>query len=323
LSDDGPEFPARGSGGLSTAQGAGSRSSAADGASDEAGKVGQLVAGKYRLLRFIGEGRTSAVYEAREEPSGERLAIKILRAAGAPSPEQFERVVAEARAAGAVGHPGIVRVLDSGHLAGGEPYLALEMVDGEDLGACLRRERRLAPRVAIDICLQLLEALEAAHRAGLIHCDLKPQNVLLARGDDGGLAVRITDFGVAAPSRPDPGVGPAPQRGTVTGTPHFMAPEQARPVGPLDARVDIYVAGVLLYRMLTGKLPYDGISVTEVLVRVLTEPAPRPRIVNPLLPRDLEPVLLRAMARRRDDRYATAGEFAAALRLVREGLGRT
>ncbi len=298
-------------------------SSDSDGARGEAGKVGQLVAGKYRLVRYIGEGATSEVWEARAEPSGERLAIKIVRAAGAPPPEQFERAVAEARAASAVGHAGLVRVLDAGKLAGGEPYVATELVFGEDLAACLRRERRLAPDEALDICVQLLEVLDAVHRAGVIHCDLKPQNVLLARREDGGRTVRITDFGLAARSRWAQGGGPALQPGVVRGTPYFMAPEQARPIGPLDGRVDVYAVGVLLYRMLTGKLPYDGISVTEVLVRVLTEPPPRPRIVNPLLPRELEPVLLRAMARRRDDRYATAEEFAAALRVVREQLVRT
>jgi serine/threonine-protein kinase len=323
FSDDEPHFRVRGSDDPSTVAPAGPEAPASDGLPDEDGKVGQLVAGSYRLLRRIGEGGSSDVYEARREPSGERLAIKIARADGAPPPEQFQRVVVEAQAASAVGHPGIVGVLDFGHLAGGEPYLVMELVEGEDLAACLRRERRLAPPVAVDICVQVLEALEAAHRAGVIHCDVKPQNVLLARRADGGWTARMTDFGLAAPSRLAQDAGPAPQLGTVVGTPHFMAPEQARWVGPLDARVDVYAAGVLLYRMLTGKLPYDGISVTEVLVRVLTEPTPHPRTVNPFVPLELEPVILRAMARRREDRYATAAEFAAALRLVRDRLALT
>jgi len=279
--------------------------------------VGKVLAGKYRVVRRIGGGAVADVYEAVHEQIGSRLALKILRREFARFPEVSRRFLTEARAASSVGHPGIIQVFDIGQLDGGELFMVMELLQGLDLSVLQLQDGRFDPSRAAGIACQLLGALEAAHKAGVIHRDLKPENVLLLRGPAGEEWAKIIDFGIARLTQDGPAALRRTAEGSVLGSPYYMSPEQARGQGDLDARTDLYAVGVMLYEMLTGELPYTGTSIQGIVERLLSDPFPKPREVVPSIPEELERVILRATARNRDDRFATAAEFAEALRPFR------
>jgi serine/threonine-protein kinase len=279
--------------------------------------VGQLIADKYRVTRHLAGGGLAEVYEAIHEQIGQHFAIKILRRHFAAFPEVADRFLTEARAASAIGHPGIVRVFDIGKLDSGEPYLVMELLQGEDLCDLLQRRKKLPSDEAVRIMLLILDALAAAHEAGVVHRDLKPENVVLMRGPAGQPWVKIIDFGIARLVQQGEGAGRQTGAGAVLGTPYYAAPEQARGVEDVDGRADLYAVGVILYEMVTGRLPYDGASITEIISKVLTEPFPEARRFEPTVPLQLERIILRATLKNRDQRYRTAHDFAAALRPFR------
>lgn len=279
--------------------------------------VGRLLAAKYRITQRLGGGGVADVYEAVHEEIGQRFAIKILKPEFAAFPEVAERFLVEARAAAAVRHPGVVKIFDFGRLDEGMPYLVMELLDGESLADLLERRRRLPQDQAIGLCLHVLDALEAAHRAGIVHRDLKPENVVLVRGPGGEPWAKLIDFGIALLGHTGPAAIRQTVQGTVMGTPYYMAPEQARGALDIDGRADLYALGVMLYEMLVGKLPFTGRTPAEVLTRALTEPFPSARAADPSIPEALDDVLRRATARRRDQRFASAAEFADALRRLR------
>jgi serine/threonine-protein kinase len=266
-------------------------------------EVGTCVAGRYEVVARIAEGGMSSVYRART-PEGELVALKVLRDPYAADREFIERFIREARAAQTLEHPNVVRVLASGR--DGEIYfIAMEYVDGEDLKRYLRRVGPLEPADAERIALAVCEALDYAHRQGIVHRDVKPQNILLAR--DG--TVKVADFGIARALA----AVTITQTGTVLGTVHYLSPEQARGA-PVGRTSDLYALGVVLFEMLTGRLPFEGDSPIAIALKHLHEPAPSARAVNPRVPRRLEGIILKAMAKRREDRYQTAREMAADLR---------
>jgi serine/threonine-protein kinase len=283
-------------------------------------RLDQVVGGKYRITKRLGGGAFADVYEAVHGQIGQRFAIKIMRRDYSVIPELVQRFITEARAASAAGHPGIVQIFDIGELETGEPYLVMEFLHGEDLAEILKRQRRLRPVHAIGLCMHLLDALEAAHAAGVIHRDLKPENVMLVRGPGGEPWAKLVDFGIARMLQEGPNAARLTAQGTLLGTPYYVAPEQARGSDTVDARADVYATGAMLYEMVTGKVPYPGTSVADILCKVLSEPFPSARAVNPELPVSLEAVINRACARDRDQRYGSAAEFAAALRVVLEEL---
>lgn len=260
------------------------------------------------------------MYEALDERVGRKVAVKVLRREVAGIPGVARRFLLEARAAAAVKHPGIARVIDIGEAPGEDPYLVMELVEGDDLAAILERKRRLDPDLAAAVCLHMLDALEAVHRAGIVHRDLKPANVVLSRNPGDRAAVRILDFGLArVPVHA--GSSRLTAEGAVVGTPHYASPEQARASPDVDARADIYAVGVILFEMATGRVPFDGDSDADVMTKVLREPFPSPRSIRPSLSPELERVILRATARDPADRFATAADFAAALRALPWGDG--
>lgn len=279
--------------------------------------VGTVLAGKYRVVRRIGGGAVADVYEAVHERIGGRVALKILRREFARFPDISRRFLNEARAAGAAGHPGIVQVFDLGQLDGGELFMVMELLQGEDLGSLLMRQGRLPVPRAAGIAVQLLEALEAAHRAGVIHRDLKPENVLILRGPGGEDWIKVIDFGIARLTQDGPTALRRTAEGSVLGSPYYMSPEQARGDADLDVRTDIHAVGVMLYEMLAAQLPYTGLSIAGIVERVLHDPFPNVRDVVAAVPEDLERVILKATARRREERFASAAEFAAAARPFR------
>ncbi|MBI5488239.1 MAG: serine/threonine protein kinase [Deltaproteobacteria bacterium] len=279
--------------------------------------VGQLIGGKYRVTRHVGVGGIAEVYEAAHEQIGQRFALKVLRREFADMKDLAERMVTEARAASAVGHAGIVQVFDIGKLESGEPYIVMELLQGDDLLEILRRRKRLPFDQAVGVCLHVLDALGAAHKAGVLHRDMKPENVVLVRGPGGEPWAKIIDFGIARLNLEDKGAIRHTAQGTMVGTPYYVSPEQARCLPTIDGRSDLYAVGVMLFEMVTGKLPFDGGTATEIVAKVLSQPFPSPRTIVPELPPSIEEIILRATARDRAARYQTAQEFAQALRAVR------
>lgn len=274
--------------------------------------LSQLLDGKYRLGRLLGEGGMGAVYEAEHTGLGTRVAVKLLNENFVADPRAIARFRREARAAAAIRHENIVSVYDTGTTAEGVPFLVMELLDGESLSAFLRRERAMPPTVAAAVACQLLAGLAAAHASGVIHRDLKPGNVLLAHMPNGTRVVKILDFGISK-FHSDGVAADLTATGAVVGTPRFMAPEQARGEADIDARADLYAVGVLLYRMVTGRLPFGGSNQQEVLAAILGGSPVAPRQLRPSLSPELERVILKSLAVDRAQRYQTAGELLADL----------
>jgi phosphate/phosphite/phosphonate ABC transporter binding protein len=272
-----------------------------------------MVGGKYRLGRLLGEGGMGAVYEAEHTGLGVRVAVKLLNEVFTTDPSAVQRFRREARAAAAIRHANVVEVTDTGtDEETGVPFIVMELLEGESLSSLLRRERVLSPGTASLVVCQILAGLAAAHDKGVIHRDLKPGNILLARTPDGGLMVKLLDFGISKFYESATAVD-VTATGAVIGTPRFMAPEQAKGQSDLDARVDVYSAGVLFYRMLTGKLPFAATTQDEVIRLILQGKPTPPRTLRPEIPPELEAVVLKAMATERDERYPDARAFFADL----------
>jgi len=271
-----------------------------------------VVDGKYCLGRLIGEGGMGAVYEAEHTGLGINVAVKLLNESFTSDYKALSRFQREARATAAIRHPNIVEVRDTGTDDDGVPFIVMELLQGESLSALLRREKVLPTPGAVTIASQMLSGLAAAHSKGVIHRDLKPGNILLAQMEDGSHQVKILDFGISKffSSAVPQDVTAA---GAVIGTPRFMAPEQAIGQPDLDSRVDLYAVGVLLYRMLTGRLPYNARTNEGVIQQILQGQPPLPRNVRPSITRELEAVILKAMDPNREKRWQNAQDFIQAL----------
>lgn len=269
--------------------------------------------GRYEVVAEVGRGSMGAVYKARDPQIGRTVAIKIILTANlsADALEQYkQRFVREAQAAGQMSHPGIVTIHDIAEDASGQPFLVMEFIEGIALDRLLvPGAERMPLERCLDIGIQVAEALEYAHRRGVVHRDVKPANILLT--SDG--RAKIADFGIAKLA----GVQ-LTQTGQMMGTPAFMSPEQFSG-GAVDARSDLFSLGAMLYWMATGEKPFGGESLTVVSFRVVyTEPIPATR-VDPTLPRELEAVLSRCLAKNPNDRYASCRELAEDLKAVKEG----
>jgi serine/threonine protein kinase len=267
--------------------------------------------GPYRLVKVLGQGGMGTVYLADDPRLGRQVAIKVPHFDLDRAVESAERFRREARAAAGLRHPNLVPVYEVGQIDGTD-YFTMPYLAGEPLSARFAREGALPEAEAIRLAVRVADALEVVHRAGVLHRDVKPANILL----DEKCEPVVTDFGLARQVEIDPRMTPS---GTVLGTPAYLAPEQVgcRPekMGP---RCDVYSLGVVLYEMLTGQVPFWG-SPGEIFVRVFSEkPAPPSRLRPGLNPR-LEAICLQAMARRAEDRYASMAEFADALRRLGDG----
>ncbi|MBI2894896.1 MAG: serine/threonine protein kinase [Deltaproteobacteria bacterium] len=276
--------------------------------------VGKVLSGRYIVLGQLGSGAMGTVYDCENFAIGRRVAIKVLDPVHAGRREAVERFQREARAAAQIGHPNIVEVLDMGQTDEGLPYMVMERLDGEDLCAALERTRCLQPAQAVDIVVQVLAALEAAHAAGIVHRDLKPENVFLARRGLRTDFVKILDFGVAKfRDAMEEESSRLTRDGTTVGTPAYMSPEQASGSRDIDARSDLYSAGVLLYEMLSGRLPHEGDTCNAQIVAIVTrDPLPLHELA-PWTPPGLVRVVNRAMSRARTERFQTARDFLSAL----------
>lgn len=265
--------------------------------------------GKYEIRRELGKGSMGVVYEAYDPVIGRRVAIKVIRRDGHGADEEEALIVRlrrEAQAAGRLNHPRVVSIYDFGEddtLGGGRvAYIAMELIEGQELKQLIDSGRRFSPSEAARVVDAVLAALQHAHERGVTHRDIKPANViLLADGD-----VKVADFGVARIDSSD-----LTQAGTMIGTPQSMSPEQLLGL-PVDGRSDLFACGVMLYELLTGEKPFSG-SVTTVIQKVLNHEPPPPSRVNPGLGTDWDAVVARALAKQPEQRYASAGEMREAL----------
>jgi serine/threonine protein kinase len=272
--------------------------------------VGQIIEGKYRIVRLIGQGGMGAVYEGVNQLIDRRVAIKVmLPDIGSAAVGRFEQ---EARAAGRIGNDHILEILDVGRLPDGSHYMVAEFLDGESLESRLEARGALQPAELAPIALQLLQALGAAHRAGVLHRDLKPDNVFLVREKAGHRDfVKLIDFGISKFAQ-DSALN-LTKTGTMVGTPYYMSPEQARGKGPVDARADLYAVGVILYQAVSGQLPFVADSFNDLLFKIVLEAAPPVTHYAPFLDPAFAAIITRAMAREAADRYQTAEELSEAL----------
>jgi eukaryotic-like serine/threonine-protein kinase len=272
-------------------------------------KIGDRIDGKYEIKRLLGEGGMGAVYEGENTLIHRRVAIKVLHSGVAAMEEAVKRFEREAQAAGRIGSEHIVEVLDLGRLESGDLYMVMEFLKGESLSSRIKSRGRLAPRELCAIGVQLLDGLSAAHEAGIIHRDLKPDNVFLIAQSKGRTDfVKILDFGISKFNGLNKDFSMT-RTGSVMGTPYYMAPEQARGAKNLDARLDVYAAGVILFEAATGRVPFDGDTFNELLIKIVTEDAPPVRQLAPDLDPALADIIDKARQKNPDQRFASAREF--------------
>ena len=263
--------------------------------------VGKTLADRFEILERIGEGGTGVVYKARQLTVDREIAIKVLAAHASSDPQWIQRFHNEARAAARLDHPNTVRLIDFGETPEGELFIAMELLHGRSLRGEIERVGRLPPNRVLRIVSQMCASLSEAHRQGIIHRDIKPDNVYLVDMKGAGDYVKVLDFSVAKLDTPDAQVTRA---GVVFGTPQYMSPEQGRGV-PLDARSDIYAVGVVAYEMLTGKPPFDAKVPTEVVMMHLRDkPAP---LVG--LPPQLTGIVMKALEKDAARRQQSAEEL--------------
>jgi serine/threonine-protein kinase len=256
----------------------------------------------YRMERFIASGGMGAVYEATQIALDRRVALKFVSPALGADDRFRERFRREARSAAAIEHPNILPVYEAGELDDGRLFLAMKLVSGPDLSSMLKERGPLEAEEAVAVLLQIGEALDAAHRKGLVHRDVKPANVMLEMHDTGWHAY-LTDFGLAKPSEPE---GEHTATGELLGTADYMAPEQITGA-PLDGRADVYAFGCMAYRCLTGELPFRRPSRTATLMAHANAPVPLPSAKVAGLPAPLDVVVRRAMEKDPAKRAPSAG----------------
>ncbi len=288
--------------------------------------LGTTVAGRYKVIKLLGEGGMGQVYLAEHSAIEKRIALKVLRAEYAHKGEIVTRFQQEAISASRIKHPNVLDVFDFGQLENGCFYLAMEFLEGNDLADELQRARVLTAPRALPIAMQICRALAAAHGKGVVHRDMKPENVFLQRTGDGEEIVKIVDFGIAQlkPSNEEAAAASTHRRltrtGMIFGTPEYMAPEQASGKHA-DLRCDIYACGIILFELFTGAVPFTGETFLGVLTKHLNETPPAMRSVYPDLQisNELEAVVMRALAKDPTHRYQTMTELAQALAGTPEG----
>jgi serine/threonine protein kinase len=275
--------------------------------SDDA-MLGAVLAGTFRVTKVIGEGGMGRVYEAEHVRLDRRYAVKVIHRDYAGRDDLLARFDREARAMSRVQSDHVVDVVDVLRTPDGRPCIVVELLEGRDLESFLEERGKLPLREALAFFRQMCRGLASAHAQGVVHRDLKPSNLFIARDPGGGVTLKILDFGVAKVGGDEKLTG----TGAIVGTPAYMSPEQARGASDLDQRTDVYAAGAVLYRMLTGQPPYVEGEGGAILIRVLEEAPPRPRSIEKSISEGLEAVIEQAMAREMDQRFASIEDLEAA-----------
>ncbi len=271
--------------------------------------IGKVFDRKYKIIRLIGEGGMATVYEAEHTVIKRKVAVKVMHEEVAAVPGATSRFFLEAQSASSIGHPNIIEIFHVGEEDDGTVFMVEELLMGISLKDLLEREGTLKPSAAVAIVLQVLSALVAAHDKGIVHRDIKPDNIFLSIDSRQKREVKLLDFGVAkvqdSSTEGDQGLT---RTGTVLGTPKYMSPEQARGK-QVDGRTDLWAVGIILYEMLSGLQPFDGENYNKVLSDILLEtPTPLGQL-NPKLSRALVYVVEKGMAKDRNDRYAKATDM--------------
>lgn len=282
---------------------------------DPEARLGQVMADRYRLLEVMGQGGMGVVYLAEHVVLEKRVALKVLNEELTHSRDAVNRFIYEAKAASRIGHENIVDITDFGTTPEGGVFFVMELLEGLDLGERLKREGRFPWELACRAAIQVCDALGAAHQKGIIHRDLKPENIFLIHRAGRDDFAKILDFGIAKFTGPDAGGLGKTKTGMIFGTPDYMAPEQAEGKSA-DPRVDIYALGVILYQLVTGELPFKAETFMGVLHKHMTVIPTPPRTIEPSVPPALEAAIARAMAKVPEERFASMGEFAEALKAI-------
>ncbi len=276
--------------------------------------MGKILAGRYQITGILAAGGMGVIYDAVQVALGRPVALKCLHPRYAQDKNAVARFQREAELSGGFGHPHIVEVFDMGYLDDGVPFLVMERLDGETLAGRMKRERTLPVGLSVSIARQTLSALVVAHSKGVLHRDLKPDNIFLAHRAGVVPRVKVLDFGVAL------SLGDANRKslkltraGFVMGTPAYMAPEQARGDTALDVRADLYSVGMMLYEMLVGKLPFSASSPAALLAEIHRVRPQTPSALRSDVPKTVDSVVMKSLASDRTKRYADAAEMSRAL----------
>jgi len=279
---------------------------------------GRVIGDRYAVTGVIAEGAMGVVYEAEHLTMGKRVAVKVLHPRHAQDREAGSRLRHEARVAGTLGHPNICAIYDMGQLDDGSPYLVLERLHGETLAQRLARELRLGTADMVDVLMQVLSALAAAHQRSVVHRDLKPENIFLSKREGMRPVPKLLDFGISRAENIEDSVSDTSGALLAAGTPYYMAPEQARGDRNFDWRVDLWAAGVVLYEGLTGRRPFTAKNFNALLVDIQSSPHRSILEHDPSLSTGLARVIDKALAKKPDDRYPSALEFQNALRSYKD-----
>jgi eukaryotic-like serine/threonine-protein kinase len=274
--------------------------------------IGQAI-GNYVVQAKVGDGGMGVVYVATHPRLGRQVAIKVLHPGSEEHPERVARFFNEARAAHEIKNQHIVEILDFGDLPEGRPYLTMEWLDGRSLSAVVADGRPMPWQRAFHIISGIAEALNGAHEAGIVHRDLKPDNIFLVSRDGDPDFVKVLDFGIAKMSQGLANESMKTAAGQLMGTPAYMAPEQCRGDANIDHRADLYALAVIAYQLVSGRLPFTAEGCGSLLVKHILEPPPPIRAEVPEFPSELEGVILRALEKDPDDRYAGVRDFVGAL----------
>jgi serine/threonine protein kinase len=281
--------------------------------------IGHIIEGKYQVRSVIGSGGMGTVFEAKHVAIGRIVAIKALHPSQVENPTAVKRFHQEAWAAGSTGHPSLCEVYDVGLLPDQAPFIVMERLYGQTLSERLDKAARLPVREAVVIIMHVLAGLDAVHEKGVIHRDVKPENVFITDRKGQPRGVKVLDFGVSkviAGSGADgdwDDKSALTKTGVVMGTPYYVSPEQARARRDIDARTDVYSCGVVLYEALTGEIPFDAQHFNALLLRIIQGNPRRPREIVDTIPQELEDVIMKALSLDREGRYGTAREMARAL----------
>ncbi|HEY1957384.1 MAG TPA: serine/threonine-protein kinase [Polyangiaceae bacterium] len=270
-----------------------------------------VVAGKFRLLCMIGRGGMGSVWQATHLALDIPCAVKFIEGDFANLPEMQARFQREAKAAAALRSPHVVQILDH-DIWEGMPYIAMELLDGEELSKRITAQGAISPAETNAILGQVCRALGRAHQQGIIHRDLKPDNLFLVRDDDREI-VKVLDFGIAKSKNPNLDIGGNTKTGAMLGTPYYMSPEQAQGNKSIDGRSDLWALGVIAFECLTGRRPFESDALGDLLMQIMVKPLPVPSQVRPGVPTTFDAWFFKACARDPNERFQTAKELAEAL----------
>jgi len=275
-------------------------------------EVGELLVGKYEVVGLLGYGGMGAVLEATHVQLGHRVALKVLLPEARKDSDTARRFQREARASARLSGPHVTRILDVSELPDGSPFIVMEKLTGHDLADEIEARGRMPYREIVDLMVEACAGIAEAHACGIIHRDLKPSNLFLSEAADGTRTVKLMDFGISKLT--DDVQQALTQTHSTFGTPLYMSPEQVRSSKEVDARTDVWSVGIILYELVTGKLPFEGVTAVATIAAILERSPTAPREIVDDLPEDFERVILKALAKEPDERYASIKELTRALR---------